>query len=144
MATFNKFDCFVGDVGLKLHNLHTDTLKVFLTNSAPSVSADAVFTDLTDLATKNGYTAGGMDVTNTYSQTGGVGSLGSADTIVWTATAADDGTGLGGGAFRYAVLYNDGAAAKNLIGWWDYASAITVASGETFTVDFGATILTLT
>lgn len=142
MAAFNKFECFVGDVGLKLHNLHTDTLKVFLTNSAPSVSLDAVFTDLTDLATKNGYTAGGADTTNTYSQTTGTGNLAGTD-IVWTATAADDGTGLGGGAFRYAVLYNDTAAAKNLIGWWDYGSAITVASGETFTVDFGATILTL-
>ncbi|TFH33309.1 MAG: hypothetical protein E4G97_00875 [Deltaproteobacteria bacterium] len=142
MATFNKFECFVGDVGLKLHDLNTDTLRVFLTNSAPSVSADAVFTDLTDLATLNGYTAGGEDVTNTYSQTTGTGNLAGTD-IVWTATADDDGTGLGGGAFRYAVLYNDGAAAKNLIGWWDYGSAITVADGETFTVDFGATILTL-
>jgi hypothetical protein len=142
MAAFNKFECFVGDLGLKLHNLNTDTLKVFLTNSAPSVSADAVFTDLTDLATKNGYTAGGADATNTYSQTTGTGNLAGTD-IVWTATAADDGTGLGGGAFRYAVLYNDSAAAKNLIGWWDYGSAITVASGETFTVDFGATLLTI-
>jgi len=42
-------------------------------------------------------------------------------------------------------LYNDTATNKELIGWWDYGSAITLASGETFTVDFDATngVLTL-
>ncbi len=35
MSAMNKFQCFVGDLGLKLHNLNTDTLKVYLTNTAP-------------------------------------------------------------------------------------------------------------
>ena len=136
MAAFNKFECFVGDVGLKLHDLNTDLCKVFLTNSAPSVSLDTVFTDLTDLTTANGYTAGGSDSTNTYSEATGTGTMVGVD-IVWTASGGSIGP------FQYAVLYNDTATGKNLIGWWDYGSAVTVLTTETFTVDFGASILTL-
>ncbi len=133
-ATFNKFDCFIGDVGLKLHNLNTDTLKVYLTNTAP-VAGNTVYNTPADLSTAGGYTAGGSNVTNTYSQTAGLGTLGGTD-IVFTATT-------GFGPFRYAVLYNNTAAAKNLIGWWDYGSGVTLGALETFTVDFGASVLTL-
>ena len=137
MATFNKFQGFVGFVGLGAVNLNTDTLRVFLTNSAPSASADDVLTDFTDLSTANGYTAGGADTTNTYSETGGVGTLAGTD-IVWTASGGSIGP------FQYAVLYDDTHASDILIGWWDYGSAVTVLDTETFTVDFGASILTLT
>jgi hypothetical protein len=134
MATFNKFECFVGDLGLKVHNLNTDTLKVYLTNAAPSASADSVKTDLAEISAGNGYTAGGEDAQNTWSESGGVGTLAGTD-ITWTATGAV-------GPFQYAVLYNS-SASDNLIGWWDYASPVTLANGETFKVDFGASILTL-
>lgn len=135
MASFNKFNCFVGDVGLKLHNLNTDTLEVYLTNTAP-VATNTVYNTPADLTTGGGYTAGGASVTNAYSQTGGVGTL-TGSNVVFTATT-------GFGPFRYAVLYNNTAVAKNLIGWWDYGSAVTLGASETFTVAFGANILTLT
>ena len=141
MAIFNKFTAFKTDLGLKLHNLNTDTLKVYLSNDAPA-AGDTVYnggaTGPLDLSTENGYTAGGADITNSWA----AGALTSADTTVWTGDADEDASGIG--PFQYAVLYNDTAAAKNLIGWWDYGGPITVMAGETFTVDYGATVLTIT
>ena len=42
-------------------------------------------------------------------------------------------------SFRYVVLFNDTATNDELIGWWDYGSAVSLANTETFTVDFDAT-----
>jgi len=136
MAGFNKFDCAVGDIGLKLHQLNTDTLKVYLTNATPVVG-NTVYNTPADLATSGGYTAGGQDVTNTWTQAGGLWTLAIGADLVWT------GSGAGFGPFRYAVLYNDTAVAKNLIGWWDYLSSISVLLGETFTFDMTTSLFTL-
>jgi hypothetical protein len=137
MASFVKFDQFIEDLGLKLHNLETDTLMVALTNTAPTVATDAVIGDISQVANGNGYTTGGEAVANnTYSETAGVGSL-AGDDVVFTATGAV-------GPFRYAVLWNDTSASDSLIGYWDYGSSVTLANTETFTVDFGSTILTIT
>jgi hypothetical protein len=137
MASFNKFNQFVGDIGLGVHNLETGAIKVMLTNTAP-VAANAVKADLTEIAAGNGYTAGGTDAACTYSQTAGTGTLGGTD-IVFTASGGTIGP------FRYAVLYNDTptSPADPLIGWWDYGSSITLQIAETFTVDFGASLLTI-
>jgi hypothetical protein len=42
-------------------------------------------------------------------------------------------------AFRYVVIYNDTAANDELIGYLDYGSDLTLASGDTLTLDFNAT-----
>lgn len=137
MAAFNKFQDFVEQLGLKKHDLHNDVLKVFLTNEAPLV-ADTVKADMAEISAGNGYTAGGEDSQNTYTESSGTGTLAGTD-IVWTASGGTIGP------FRYAVLYNDTqtSPADPLIGWWDYGSSITLQNGETFTVDFGTSILTL-
>lgn len=128
MASFNKFNAFVADVANKVHNLGSDTLKIMLSNTGP-VATNAVKADITDLSTANGYTAGGVAVTGiTSTQTSGTYKLVSNADPVVTATGAI-------GPFRYAVLYNSTAASGNLIGWWDYGSSITLANGDTFTVD---------
>lgn len=127
MASFNKFNCFVQDVGQKVHNLNSDTLNIMLTNVAP-VATNTVYSNLTDLSTGNGYTAGGAQATsNTYTQTAGLATL-LANSVTFTATGGSIGP------FRYAVIYNNTASGKNLIGWWDYGSSVTLTSGQTFTI----------
>lgn len=133
-ATFNKFNAFVADVANKVHNLGADTLKVMLSNTAPS-SANAVKADITEIGAGNGYTAGGNSAAITSStQSGGVYKLVLANPATWTASGGTIGP------FRYAVLYNDtpSSPAKPLIGWYDYGSSITLASGEQFQVAFDA------
>lgn len=139
MAAFNKFDAFVEALAEKVHDLGTDTLKVYLTNDTPSSSADAVKADLAEIAPGNGYTAGGNTATQTSSsQTGGLYKLVLADPTSWTASGGNIGP------FRYAVLYNATTASGNLIGWWDYGTSITLSAGDTFTVDFDPTTGVLT
>lgn len=132
MASFQKFRSFVEAVAEKAHNLGSDTLKVLLTNTAP-VNTNTQKSDLTEISAGNGYTAGGTAVTVTSSaQSGGTYKLVGSD-VVFTASGGDIGP------FRYAVLYNDTSTNDLLIGWWDYASSITLHDTETFTVDFDAT-----
>ena len=139
MATFNKFEQFAEDLGKGVHQLHAagHTLRVYLSNATPSASADGVKTDLAEISTGNGYT-GGVDIQNDFTETGGVGTVTAVDVVV-TATGAV-------GPFQYAVIYNDTptSPADPLIGWYDYGSAVTLANGETFTVDFGSSLLTIT
>ena len=130
MATFNKFNSFVEALAEKVHNLGSDTLKVMLTNSAPS-AANTVKANITEIAAGNGYTAGGTQaVISASSQTSGTYKLVLAD-VVFTASGAV-------GPFRYVVLYNDTATNDELIAYADYGSSISLANGETFTVDFDA------
>lgn len=138
MATFNKFNPFVEALAEKVHNLGSDTLKIMLSNTAPS-SANSVKADITEISAGNGYTAGGNTVTITSSsQTSGTYKLVGDDVTFGPMTGSV-------GPLRYAVLYNSTPVAGNLIGWWDYGSSITLASGDSFVVDFDVSngILTL-
>jgi hypothetical protein len=137
MAILNKFNSFVEALAEKVHNLGADTLKVMLTNSAPA-AANSVKADITEISAGNGYTAGGATVTiSGSSQTSGTYKLTLADVVI---------TASGGsiGPFRYVVLYNDTATNDELIGYFDYGSSISLAAGETFTVDFDASTGVLT
>ena len=140
MATFNKYYVFVEALAEKTHNLGSDTLKVALTNTAPTVATDTVWntTVAPAPAAANGYSAGGNTITTTSSaQTTGTYKLVLADSVF---------TASGGsiGPFRYVILYNS-TASNAVIGYYDYGSSITLADTETFTVDFDATngVLTL-
>ncbi len=138
MAAFNKYEIFTEDLAEKVHDCNLDTFKVLLSNTAPNAATHAVKADATEISAGNGYSAGGTDAQNTTSRSGGTTSVVGVD-IVFTASGGSIGP------FRYAILYNDTPAspADPLIGWWDYGSSIQLASGETFTVDFGASLFTL-
>ena len=134
MAAFVRFEAFSEGLAKKEHNLHADTLKVYLTNATPNAATHAVKTDIAEITAQNGYTAGGEDTQNTVSRAGAVSSVVGVD-ITWTSS------GAGFGPLRYAVLYNDTHASKALVGYWDYGSSVTPANGETFVADFGASML---
>lgn len=133
MATFNKFNSFVEALAEKTHNLGADTLTVALTNSAPSAS-NTVLANITEISYTNLSSRVLTSVTS--SQTGGTYTLDAAD-LVLTASGTVP-------TFRYVVLYNDTATSDELIGYYDYGSAVDLLNGETFTITFDASgILTL-
>ncbi len=142
MATFNKFNSFITAVAAGTHagclNADTDTLKVYLSNTAPDAAADSVKSDLAEISMTNeaNHGAGGGDVQNVATQS----------TFIIT-VAGQDVTFLASGGsvaqFRYAVLYNSTAANGPLIGWWDRGAGneVTLADGESFVWDLPATTI---
>lgn len=132
MATYNKFNQFTKDLVDGVHDFDAHTFKVMLTNTAP-VATNTVKANLTEISAGNGYTAGGTATTIGTSTSSGTAKITGTD-VIFTATGAV-------GPFRYVVLYNDTptSPADPLISWYDYGSSISLASGETFTVDFDAT-----
>lgn len=134
MATYNKIQDYTEQLNKAVHNWSSHTFKAMLTNSAP-VATNTVLANLTEISAGNGYTAGGMTLdTVTLSETTGTAKVTIADEVL---------TASGGsiGPFRYVAIYNDTATspADALICWYDYGSSITLASGESFTIDFDAT-----
>lgn len=137
MPAMNKFQAFVENVAEGVHNLQTGQLVIALTNTAP-IATNSVLADLTQISYTN---LSSRNVTTSASaQASGVYKLTCAD-LVLTASGAV-------GPFRYVVLYNDTptSPADPLIGWYDYGSSISLATGETFTIDFDQSngVLTIT
>jgi hypothetical protein len=133
IATFNKFNSFVYNLGTGIMNLSSDVLKLALTNVAPAAT-NTVFSNLTEIAAGNGYTAGGIVLTTTsYSQSGGTAKLIlAAPNPGWTATGGTMAS------FRYYALYDSSASGSPLVGWWDYGSIVSLTVGQTFTPVFDA------
>ena len=107
-------------------HLDSDTFNVYVTNNAPSAADDDIRANLAGATEENGYAA--ADVTNTWSETTGTGTMGATDVVI-TATGSV-------GPFQYVVIYNDTHGSDALMCWWDYGSEVTLADGETFTIDF--------
>jgi hypothetical protein len=140
MVAFQKFNSFQSELLKGSHRLAAagDVIKAMLTNTAP-IAANAVKADITEITAAFGYPAGGTDIQNDVTLAGGVGQLTGVD-VTWTAAGGSFGP------FRYVVMYNDTQTvpAKPLIGFYDYGSAISVNDTESFTLDYGATVLTIT
>ena len=140
MATYNKFQDFVEQLGKGVHQLHAagHVLECYLSNATPDAALDAVKADLAEISTGNGYT-GPEDAQNDYTESTGTGTLTCVDIVI---------TASGGsiGPFRYVVFQNTTPTSPTdpLISWWDYGSAITLNDGESLTIDFGASTFTIT
>lgn len=138
MATFNKFYSFVEALAEKTHNLGSDTLTVALTNTIP-VNTNTQLSNITEIAytnIQNGTTTGRNLTGITSAQTTGTYKLDANDlTLTATGTVPN---------FQYVVLFNQTAPNDELIGWYDYGSAVSLLTGETFTITWDAAgILTL-
>lgn len=131
MVAYNKFQPFVENIAEKVFNLGSDTLTVALTAAANApVNTNAVLTDLTQIAYTN--LSSRAITTSSSAQTSGTYKLVLTDLVL---------TASGGSvaAFRYVVIYDDTAASDQLICWFDYGSALTLADGESLTLDFDGT-----
>lgn len=132
MAAFNKFQQFVEDLHKGVHNFTSDatcTVTVALCAAANApVATNAVLANLTEISYTNLSTRVVTGITAEH--TTGTVTLTATD-LVLTASGAV-------ATFRYVVVYNDDptSPADPLIGWWDYGSDVTLANGETFTIDF--------
>jgi hypothetical protein len=162
-ASANKFQDTVEQFGLGRLNVAAEghELKVMLSNELP-LATDTVKADIAEITMTNeaNHGAGGCDIANDWSETSGTATMVGTDCVF----EASGGTV---GPFQYAVLYDNstdsgtgctGADAPwdcctgsgtgtcpedSVVLWWNYGSAVTLQDGETFTVDFGASVLTL-
>jgi hypothetical protein len=141
MATYTKYERFVENLCNKLIDAFgtTDTWKAVIHTDAPVVATDNVLGDLTQIGGSNGYTTGGSDITFNSTITTGTVTATATD-VVWTASGGNLGASTTG---RYVSYYDDTSALDNLAASWDYGATFTVATGETLTLDFGATLWTL-
>lgn len=120
-----KIDSFVEKLAEKTFNLQSDSLVVALTNTAHT-STWSQLSELTQISYTN-LSSRAITVTSS-AQTGGTYKLVLQD-LTLTASGSV-------GPFRYIYIYDDTATNDELIGYYDYGSAITMASGDTLTLNF--------
>ncbi len=129
MAAFNKFNDFVNALSDKLHNLATDQITVALCATANTpLAANTKLADLTEISYAN--LSSRNITTGSSGQSGGTYKLVLNDlTLTASGTVA---------AFQYVVLYNNTSGLKNLIGWYDYGSPLTLLTGASLLIHFDA------
>ena len=135
-VTLSKTYFFTLDMGAKLHDLSANTLKLaFCTTANAPTTASHVYAGLTVVALTNMLTDPSL-TSVTWTQSTGIATLGAA---TWTGTSQ-----TGDFTFQYVVVYNDSATNKNIIGFYDYGSALTLhgASGDQIVITFPSGILT--
>jgi hypothetical protein len=126
---FQRIDKFTSDLSLKVHHLAADQMAVALSNTAVD-NTDELLSDVVQIAYTNlssrqlgadpGSSAGG-----TYTM--------KRQNITMTSTGGTTGP------FRWVVIYNDAAPQKNLVGYYDWGSALTLENGDSLTIQFDAT-----
>ena len=129
MAAYNVTNSFAENLAEGVHDLDTHTLEVALTPAASApIATNTILANLTEIVYTNlsaraiALTASGH-VTGTYKL--------ELNNLVLTATGAVQ-------TFRYVAIFNQSTAVlvDPLMGWYDHGSDVTLANGETFTVDF--------
>lgn len=143
MATFTKINDWVENWSEAGVNLSSNAITVALSNTAPGSETTpptgdgaGILGNVTQIAYTN--LSSRVPTISSSSQTSGTYSLVLTDLVL---------TSSGGttGALRYVYHYDDTIASPvdPLIQYYDYGSSITLADGETLTIDYGANFFTL-
>lgn len=136
MATYNKFNQTVEDWLHGVYAADTDQFTVALCAAANApVATNSVLANLTEisytnLSSRNLTTSTSAQSSGTYTQL--------FSDLVLTASGAV-------ATFRYVVIYNNTPTSPldPLLCWYDYGSDLTLASGETLTIDFTTSTFTV-
>lgn len=136
VALYQKYNDFSEQACRGKHDFGSHVFKVALSNGTPS-AAHTMRSDISELATGNGYTVGGITTAITIAEASGITTVTASD-CTWTPSGA-------GITYRYAALYNDTqtSPADPLVGYWDNGGSVTVGPGNTLKVDFGTELFTL-
>lgn len=132
MATYNKINSFVEDLAEKVHNLGSDAITIFLTTNANApVATNTVIANITQIAYTN--LSARVPVISSSAQSSGLYKLILTDHVLTASGAV--------ATFRMVGHYNDTptSPADPLIQWYDHGSDVTLANGETYTLDYDGT-----
>lgn len=134
-ATFTFFRQFKENLGKGVHNFSGDstcTLTAALTTNANApVNTNSVLADLVEIVYTN--LSSRVFTSVSFEHTSGTAPLLSGD-LVLTASGGSVAT------FRWLPIYDDDptSPANPLIGYLDFGSDLTLADGQTLTIDLGA------
>lgn len=126
------FDDAIGWLGTEVFQLNTDTLKLLYTEdevvlastTAAPAYGEGLTTDLTDSEQSGGNAAaGGADITNTYSESTGTGTLDAADIDL-------EQNGSNPSALRYAPVYSEEATNNEALFFVDLGTNIDASAGD--------------
>ena len=126
MTAGNRFNSWIEYVNEKAVNFQTDSFVIALTNVAP-VATNSLLADITEISYTN-LSSRALTIA-AASQTSGTYTV-TANQLTLTASGAV-------ATFRYVVMYDSTPAGSPLVQYWDYGSAVTMQSGDTFVI--GAT-----
>lgn len=136
MATFTKINDWV-EYAAEGANCGSDQFVVALSNTAPASEASNPTAD------GNGVLANVTQVSYTNCSSRNITTASAAQTSgTYKVTLTDlTLTASGGtvGAFRYIYVYDDTVVGDPIVAYYDYGSSITLADGESLTIDFDGT-----
>jgi hypothetical protein len=139
-VTLSKNYYFTLDLGNAVFNFATDQLVLAFTDTAPTTATHTYSNITAPLATTNivgGASSLYLAGTTGWSQTTGTATL-PASTFTITSQTGNFGP------FRYVIVYDNTSTNKNIIGWYDNGSEITLngVNGDQFVMTFASGILT--
>lgn len=139
MTALTKINGFAEHLAEAVHNLGSNQLVIALSNTDPTSdgvqasTAAAVLATVTQIAYTN--LSSRNLTTSSSAQTSGTYALVLNDLVLSaTGTVAD---------FRYIYVVDNTATNKDLIGYYDNVSVVSMTTGETFTIDFTGNFITL-